>query len=179
MTFRFVHRAMLGVSLLVGLSAFESGGTFFSEREAGPKLPFSIVLPDGFRLMVRPGLDSTLFTARNGDEAYLTIWHGMSGGEDVKADPDGHFFPPVQQEIVCSAAYGPLERWILRLEKESLGSRQHPHPPLYIVVAVKQRLDLPAEKQAVADKIAASVFVPGLAPAMSPADLLTCPEDGH
>ena len=183
-------RPFLALALLIGLSAFASGPSAYtqypfiagaSEKPAGPNLPFVVSLPDGFSVTLISGMDRAIYVIKQGDEPYLLVINQQFPDFDFKVDRQGRVSPRVQQSLSCGAFEGapyiPPHRQILHLSRElspdelkrKLSFGDHDF------IIVWEAIDMPAAKQALADQIASTVFVPGMTEAIPMAALMTCP----
>ena len=179
------ERPLLALALFIGLSAFASDMPIPTaipgappERLAGPSLPFAVSLPDGFRITVVSGIDAATYVIKRGEEPYLFIINAQFPDFDFKTDSKGRVTPRVQQDVACYPIIGegeePPHRRILHLSDEWTPPGRRPGPGSYDFIIVWERVDLTEAKQAVADEIASTVYVPGVTQPIPKTDLLTC-----
>lgn len=185
----WIARSFAGLALVTGLAGcvgpipdppFVPGTSGpIPERPAGPSLPFSLSLPAGFDITLTPGLDIATYTIKSAGRPYLYILNQQFPAFDYRTDWKGRIRPRVQQRIFCHPIAGqgqfPPHRQILHLQREWIAPNRRPAFGDWDFILVWERIDLPAEQQALADQIAASVHVPGMTTAIPQSTLLTCP----
>jgi len=179
-------KPLLALAFLIGLSAFASDpgrqtsdpeGP--SEKPAGPNLPFAVSLPDGFQITVVGGIDAATYVIKRGDEPYLFIINGQFPDFDFKRDSKGRVMPRVQQDVACYPIIGegeePPHRRILHVSDEYTPPGHRPGPGSYDFIMVVEPIDFPAAKQAIADEITSTIYVPGKTQPVPKSALETCP----
>jgi hypothetical protein len=155
-----------------------AGPSVSSEEPAGDSLPFSLYLPDGFDITLTPGMDIATYTIKSAGRPYLYVLHQQFPAFDYRTDWKGRVHPRVQQRVFCRPLVEqgeyPPHRQILHLQRESIAPGRRLAFGEHDFILVWERIDLPAEQQAIADQIAASIHVPGLTEAVPQSALLTC-----
>ncbi len=192
----WIVRSVIGLALAAGLAGcvapypeagfvperlavYAAGSSVFSERPAGESLPFSLHLPGGFDITLTPGMDIATYTIKSAGRPYLYVLHQQFPAFDYRTDWKGRIRPRVQQRVFCRPVVGqgeyPPHRQILHLQRELIAPGRRLAFGDHDFILVWERIDLPAEQQAIADQIAASVHVPGMTEAIPQSALLTCP----